>query len=138
MLAVPVLGPVLAHTVYVPFGRDAVRAGLNNAFAPEATAPPDYVDAYAAYELRPRQLLAHAADQVQGRAGTERMIPRYDELQAPLVIIHGTADRNVPVEQARRLHHAAPNSTLIEISGASHELMFTHPQTVMEGINLLR
>jgi pimeloyl-ACP methyl ester carboxylesterase len=138
LLALPVLGPLLAHTVYVPFGQGAVRAGLNTAFAPEATAPPDYVDAYAAYELRPRQLLAHAADQVQGRAGTERMIPRYDELQAPLIIIHGTADRNVPIKQARRLHQVTPNATLIEIPGASHELMFLHPDDVMEGINLVR
>lgn len=137
MLAVPVLGPMSAHTVYVPFGRAAVKAGLDTAFAPEAKAPPDYVDAYAAYELRPRQLLAHAADQVQGRAGTERMMPRYDELKTPLVIVHGTADRNVPLEQARRFHQAAPNSTLIEIPGAGHELMFTHPDVVMEGIQAI-
>jgi len=118
----------------VPFGRAAVKAGLDAAFAPEAIAPPDYVDAYAAYELRPRQLLAHAADQVQGRAGTERMMPRYDEIEVPLIIVHGTADRNVPLEQAQRLHQAAPNSTLIEIPGASHELMFLHPDAVVESI----
>jgi pimeloyl-ACP methyl ester carboxylesterase len=66
------------------------------------------------------------------------MIPRYGEIEAPLVIIHGTADRNVPIEQARRLHQAAPNATLIEIPGAGHELMFLHPDDVMEGINLVR
>jgi pimeloyl-ACP methyl ester carboxylesterase len=134
LLAVPVLGPLLAHTIYVPFGAAGVRAGLDAAFAPETTTPPDYLAAYAAYELRPRQLLAHAADQVHGRAATERIMARYGELRVPLVIVHGAADRNVPVEQARRLHQAAPNSVLIEISGAGHELMFLHPDVVRESI----
>ncbi len=134
LLALPVLGPLLAHTVYVPFGRAGVRAGLDAAFAPEATTPPDYLDAYAAYELRPRQLLAHAGDQVHGRAGTERMTARYGELRAPLVIVHGTADGNVPIEQARRLDRSAPNSVLIEIPGAGHEVMFLHPDVVEESI----
>jgi pimeloyl-ACP methyl ester carboxylesterase len=138
LLALPVVGPLLAHTVYVPFGRGAVRAGLDAAFAPEATAPADYVDAYSAYELRPRQLLAHAADQVRGRAGTERMMPRYHEIRVPLVIVHGTGDRNVPIEQARRLERAAPNAELIEVAGAGHELMFIHPDVVMDAIARVR
>ncbi len=134
LLTVPVVGPLLAHTVYVPFGRGAVEAGLDAAFAPEGPAPPDYVDVYAAYELRPDQLLAHAHDQVWGRSAGHDMARRYDELRVPLVIVHGTADRNVPVDQARRLHRVAPNSNLMVVDGAGHELMFLHPSAVMEAI----
>jgi pimeloyl-ACP methyl ester carboxylesterase len=136
LLATPIVGPALAHTLFVPLGRGAVRAGLDAAFAPESSAPPDYLDAYAAYELRPRQLLAHAADQVRGRREKERMMERYDELDVPVVIVHGTADGNVPIEQARTLHHAAPRSRLIEIEGAGHELMFLHPDAVTAGIEM--
>ena len=57
LLAVPGLGPVLAHTVSVPWGRGALRAGLDAAFAPERTTPTDCVDTCAAYESRPGQLL---------------------------------------------------------------------------------
>jgi pimeloyl-ACP methyl ester carboxylesterase len=138
LLTLPVVGKALAHTTFVPFGRRAVRAGLDAAFAPEMTTPPDYLDAYAAYELRPGQLLAHAGDQVLGRQGTEWMMTRYDELRVPLVVVHGTQDRNVPVEQARKLHRAAPVSWLIEVDGAGHELMFTRPGTVLDGISLVR
>jgi len=138
LLTVPALGPILAHTAYVPLGRGAVRAGLDAAFAPEGTAPPEYVDAYAAYELRPGQLLAHARDQVLGRKGTERMMPRYDEIRVPLVIVHGTEDGNVPVEQARRLHRAAPESRLMAIEGAGHELLFKREEAVLEAISLAR
>ena len=40
VLTVPILGPLLAHAVYVPFGRAAVEAGLETAFAPEGPPPP--------------------------------------------------------------------------------------------------
>jgi pimeloyl-ACP methyl ester carboxylesterase len=134
LLTVPILGPLLAHTLYVPLGGPAVRAGLEVAFAPEGPPPSDYLAAYAAYELRPHQLLAHATDQVHGRAGTERMIPRYGEIRPPLVVVHGTADRNVPIAQARRLAQTAPSAHLIEVPGAGHELMFWHPDVVLEAI----
>jgi pimeloyl-ACP methyl ester carboxylesterase len=120
--------------VYVPFGKGAVEAGLNVAFSPEASVPQDYLNAYAAYELRPKQLLAHAEDQVYGAPITQVMAERYDELTIPLVIVHGTADRNVPIEQARRLYQVTPQSTLIEVPGAGHELMFLHQETVLEAI----
>jgi len=134
LLSLPLVGPMLAHTVYVPFGRGAVRAGLDAAFAPESEVPSGYMEAYAAYELRPRQLLAHANDQVRGRAAAERMALQYGELRVPLIVVHGTADRNVPVEQARRLSKAVPQSELIDIPGAGHEIMFMHPDVVMDAI----
>jgi fermentation-respiration switch protein FrsA (DUF1100 family) len=48
------------------------------------------------------------------------MAPRYAELRVPLVIVHGTADQNVPIEQARRIYGAASDSVLIEIPEAGH------------------
>jgi fermentation-respiration switch protein FrsA (DUF1100 family) len=66
------------------------------------------------------------------------MAPRYDELRVPLVMVHGMADQYVPVEQARRLYRAAPDSVLIEIPEAGHELMFVRPTSVMEGIATAR
>jgi pimeloyl-ACP methyl ester carboxylesterase len=75
-LTTPALGPLLAHRVYVPFGRGGVEAGLRAAFAPEASPPSDYVDVYAAHELRPGQLIAHAHDQVRGRAAAHAMAQR--------------------------------------------------------------
>jgi len=136
VLAVPGLGPLLAQTVFVPFGRGAVEAGLASAFSPQS-APEDYVEAYAAYELRPDQLLAHAYDQVHGRALAEELANQYHHLDVPLVIVHGSADRNVPVEQAHRLHRVVDRARLIEIPGAGHEVMFTHPQLVDNAIEMI-
>jgi pimeloyl-ACP methyl ester carboxylesterase len=45
---------------------------------------------------------------------------------APLLIVHGTADRCQPIERARRLH-AITGAPLIEIEGGGHMLPGRHP-----------
>lgn len=131
----PVLGSLLAETVYGPFSRDQIAAGIRAAFEPEGTPPADYIDAYIAMERRSGQLRAHAYDIIRAAAMHERLIPQYDGLECPVAIVHGTADRNVPVEQAWRLYREAPTTELFEIEGAGHELAFYHPETLFEAIN---
>jgi fermentation-respiration switch protein FrsA (DUF1100 family) len=42
-------------------------------------------------------------------------------IEAPVMILHGTADRNIPVAEARRLFAAAREpKTMIEVEGAGH------------------
>lgn len=54
-------------------------------------------------------------DSWQGRLG---------ELQAPLLVIHGTADPIFPVEHGAALAAAVPGARLVRIEGGGHEL---HP-----------
>ncbi len=59
----------------------------------------------------------------------------YDGIKCPLAVVHGIADRNVPVGQARRLHREAPTTAMYEIEDAGHELAFYHPETRIEAID---
>jgi pimeloyl-ACP methyl ester carboxylesterase len=131
----PVLGSLLAETVYVPYARGQIASGIRAAFEPEGTPPPDYIDAYVAMERRPGQLRAHAYDSIRAPVMHEQLLPQYDRLECPVAVVHGTADRNVPVEQARRLHRAAPTTELYEIENAGHELAFYHPETLIDAID---
>jgi pimeloyl-ACP methyl ester carboxylesterase len=131
------IGPLLAYTWGVPPARPLVRAGLDSAFGPAHGTPEEYLEVYAAFELRPGQLLAHAYDQVWGREQVDWMAERYPGLKVPLVILHSADDQNVPFEQARRLHASAPCSRLLELSDAGHEIMFTRPDLVQFGLEML-
>lgn len=131
LLLAPILGPLLAHTVFVPFGRGLVETGLRWVFAPEGRPPPEYLDAYAAMLLRPGPLRAHADDQTNSGSAVKRLIPRYGELRVPLVILNGTEDRSTPIGHAQRLHEIVAGSELVELRGAGHEVMFFHPEAVM-------
>lgn len=134
LLLAPALGPLLANTVLVPFGRGVVDAALDRAFYPEGPTPPEYLDAYAAMLLRPGPLRAYADDQANSAPAMRRLIPRYGELRVPLVILNGTEDRSTPIEHARRLYRTIPGSELVELPGAGHEIMFLHADRVMGAI----
>ena len=134
LLLAPALGPLLANTVLVPFGRGVVEAALDRAFYPGGPTPPEYLDAYAAMLLRPGPLRAHADDQANSSPAMRRLIPRYGELRVPLVILNGTEDRSTPVEHARRLRETVAGSELIELPGAGHEIMFLHPDRLIDAI----
>lgn len=61
---------------------------------------------------------------VLDRFDTEARIPR---LRAPVLIIHGSDDRIVPVEHGRRLHEAARgDKRLAVLDGGGHTDLFDH------------
>ena len=84
-----------------------------------------------------------AADSVGGgRAGPfsrllARMLIRDDHradaaiarIDRPVLVIHGTDDRIVPVRHARRLAEAGPTAELVELDGGDHnDMRTTHPE----------
>jgi pimeloyl-ACP methyl ester carboxylesterase len=63
---------------------------------------------------RRRQMLA-----VQASPGRKAAL---SELTVPAVVIHGTADPLVPLENGRRTAEAIPGAQLVEIEGMGHDL----------------
>ncbi len=50
-------------------------------------------------------------------------------LKIPQMIVHGTDDEAVPVEEAKRMKHWNPGAELLLIDGASHTFGAKHPYT---------
>jgi uncharacterized protein len=70
--------------------------------------------AAAVYPFIPRFLLRR----LKGHLDTPRALAR---ARFPVLVIHGTRDRIVPVEMGRALHEASPPGTrLLEVPGAGH------------------
>lgn len=42
------------------------------------------------------------------------------DIRQPVLIIHGNADRTIPVDMGRELHEEFPNSRFLELKGAGH------------------
>jgi non-heme chloroperoxidase len=52
-------------------------------------------------------------------------------IDVPTLILHGTADRILPIEgQGRRLHAALPDARYVEIDGGPHVMCVTHAHEV--------
>ena len=54
--------------------------------------------------------------------GGEAWRGRLHAMQAPLLVIHGTADPVYPVEHGIALSEAVPGAELVRLEGGGHEL----------------
>ena len=53
----------------------------------------------------------------------------------PVLILHGTADRILPIDAtARPFHRMVPSATYVEVEGAPHGLLWTHAAEVNEAL----
>lgn len=62
-------------------------------------------------------------------------VARIAELGLPTLILHGTADRVLPIDATGRPFHAAVrHATYVELAGAPHGLLWTHATEVNEAL----
>jgi len=57
------------------------------------------------------------------------------DIQAPALVIHGTADEAVPFADAERLAAALPRGELLAISGGTHVSLFTHRGLIQQRVH---
>lgn len=134
---VPVIGPVIAHTVTLPLGRLLAAGIYDDAFFPAK--PPDaYVDTVSALYLRPSQLIATAAELAAMHTSVQGISPRYPEIATPVTILFGAQDRVLDLERdGRRLHADLPAATLLVVEDAGHKVHHTHPGVVIDALDAL-
>lgn len=64
--------------------------------------------------------------------------PLLSGIKYPVVVIHGDADALIPVERAREVKAALPESYLVEIKGSGHIPMCEAPSETTQALRLLR
>jgi non-heme chloroperoxidase len=53
------------------------------------------------------------------------------KIDIPLLVLHGTEDRNIPIDiGARRVQQYAPGATVVEVEGGPHGIGVTHTEVV--------
>src|SRR2546421_10106467 len=105
-----------------------VRATLHSAFAPGWT------------ERNPARMEEIVAARLERPAGFDTIAAHADacyryyaegveveRIQAPALVVHGDADRIVPVENGRALAARLPNAEYVELPGAGHNLPLEQP-----------
>ena len=62
-------------------------------------------------------------------------VAKIAKLTLPILIMHGTADRILPIDAtARPFHNLVPHATYVEIEGAPHGMGWTHAEEVNEAL----
>jgi pimeloyl-ACP methyl ester carboxylesterase len=122
IVAMPVIGPLLAYTITLPLGALLVGSGARGVFFPQAM-PDGYVrDSATMLLLRPREFLANAHDLATLKAAVAEQAPRYAEIKAPVTIISGDgSDKTVSTHiHSQPMAATAPNAKLIVLPGVGH------------------
>jgi pimeloyl-ACP methyl ester carboxylesterase len=139
IVAMPVIGPLLAYTVTLPLGAFLVEPGARSVFFPQ-TMPEKYVrDTATMLLLRPREFLANAHDLATLKAAVAEQAQRYAEIEAPITIISGDgSDKTVSTHiHSQPLAATAPNAKLIVLPGVGHMVQNAAPALVMSEIEAM-
>jgi pimeloyl-ACP methyl ester carboxylesterase len=64
--------------------------------------------------------------------------PLLAAMKYPVVVVHGTADQLIPIERAREVKAALPESHLVEIKDAGHMPMCEAPKETAQALMFLR
>ena len=139
LVAMPVIGPLLAYTVTLPLGALLVVPGARVVFAPQ-TMPDNYVrDTATMLLLRPREFLANAHDLVTLKAAVAEQAPRYAGIKAPITIISGDgSDKTVSTHiHSQPLAATVPNAKLIVLPGVGHMVQNAAPDRVISEIEAM-
>jgi pimeloyl-ACP methyl ester carboxylesterase len=139
VIATPVIGPLLAHTITLPLGRLLAERGARVVFLPQ-TMPDDFVrDTATPLLLRPREFIANARDFVTLKAAVAEQAPRYAEITAPITIITGDgSDKTVSTHiHSQPLAATAPNAKLIVLSGVGHMIQQAAPDLVIAEVEAM-
>jgi pimeloyl-ACP methyl ester carboxylesterase len=102
--------------------RWALRAGLRGIVHDPASVTPELVDGYRAPLLSSerRGWIVQAARQLSPRADAHALVPRYPELDAPLLALWGEEDPVVPAHFAERLARAVPRGEAVVLPRVGH------------------
>ena len=132
---VPLIGKFVVNTLTPFLGRAIVRKSLRQAYDPQDVQH-EYAEQAAEMWLRPERIKASAYDDRTLRASLKVLSPRYGEIEMPVVIVTGSADRLLdPNEHAYPLQKTIRNSKLIVLPATGHQLPQTQPDAVISAID---
>ena len=131
---VPLLGPLAVKALTPLIGRVVVKGSLRDAYHPQ-NLHDEYAERMAEMWIHPGRVSAWAYDETTLRASLERLSPQYSEIELPVVIVTGDADRVLhPNDHAYPLHKSIGHSKLIVLPDTGHQLPQTRPDAVIAAI----
>lgn len=139
VISTPLIGPLLATTITLPFGWLVTDAGARGAFAPQEM-PADFVrDSATRLLLRPREFIANARDLVTLKAAVIAQAPRYAEIRMPLTIIAGDeTDTTVSTAiHSRPLAATVAGAKLIVVPGLGHIVQYAAADLVRSEVETM-
>jgi pimeloyl-ACP methyl ester carboxylesterase len=136
VVALPVIGPLVARTLILPAGYFMLKPGVAGVFMPD-TPPPDYVARTGvALLLRPSEFIANAQDLSGLKEFVRAQAARYGDIKVPVEIMAGDKDPVVYTDiHSRAIAKQAPQATLTVLPGLGHMVQYAATDRVIQAID---
>ena len=133
--AVPGIGDILSHTISPIASRLMWPAMLRKMFGPRPI-PEKFAGFPVEMAVRPTEIRASAAETALMIPSAASSAQTYNELAMPTVIVAGSEDRIIDIdEQSARLHDAIKQSKMRRILGAGHMVQQSDTSELMAAID---
>lgn len=136
--SLPLIGPLLRHTIMPLISRLSAPLAIQHMFAPMEV-PLLFSRLYSVpMASRPSQLKSVADDTTTMPSSAARLSQHYAEIQTPVRIIAGADDKIATTsEQSARLHLELHNSQIEILDGVGHMTHHARPDLVVAAVNEL-
>lgn len=133
--ALPVIGPLFAHTLVYPVGVWLLPSSVATVLAPNPV-PDRYSERIAApLALRAGSFLHNVQDMRRLSEYMQTLSPRYRDIELPLLAIHGEADELVPYwNHGRRLEPVVRSLQVKLLPGVGHAPHHAAPGAVVSAL----
>lgn len=138
VVAMPVIGPLVARTLILPTGYFMLKPGVAGVFRPDAP-PENYGERTGvAMLLRPREFIANAQDLSKLKEFVRAQSQRYGELKMPVTIIAGDKDPVVYTDiHSRAIARQAAQAKLNVLPGVGHMVHYVAADKVVQAIDAI-
>lgn len=131
---IPVLGPLLVHTLFMPIAQPQVRLWARRAFRPDPL-PPDILDSVKAFSLRPKQFTAFAEEMRHFNRDLSEIGSQATRITLPVAILAGDGDILLTTtKQAVRLASTLPQATTKVFLRTGHEVHYKYREETIAAI----
>jgi pimeloyl-ACP methyl ester carboxylesterase len=132
--AIPILGDIFRYTIAPIVSWPIVPGMLRKLFAPRGV-PEEFRENFPiSLAVRPNQLRATAEESALLIPAAAGFQSHYSNLRCPVRIFHGTQDRVIEAEQARRLQKALPHSLLHLVEDAGHMVTYADTEAIAQAV----
>lgn len=134
MADIPLVGPLLTHTIVTPTGHLLKDRGISSVFG-NGDVPEEFINAPVSLSLRPGSYAANAEDIRILNDFLQQQAPQYPSLRMPVVIVASENDPSVSADiHARALARDIAGAKLLISPDGGHPLHFSKPELVLEAI----
>lgn len=133
----PVIGDIVANTIFVPLAQAFVVPSLVSdatVVAPLDVLPQEFAESTVSIQLRPSHLKNTAWEYFNLEETLTSQVPLYDKVEAPIIYVVGETD-TPSYEQYERFAADHPEVELVEVAKANHYLWFPFPEAVVEAVD---